>query len=510
MIDNQNTENYNKENELLIYLLTNYSLLIERSFQMTVNPRLPEKNTALTPLRKLGYEAGITTESIVYNCFYIYFVIFLTNVVGLNPVMAGTVSLISVCVDAITDPILGWIVDHPKVNPKKFMLVGGLLTGILLTCTFVVVDGSQGFKFAYYVIVSSLMWCSYTSFCIPYYSCCAQMTDDYDEQTKIRGVSSTMNGFVIYGGCVFPILFIGLFGGMGVSDTLCWTMAAGCIGVISIIFGLINYFSIKNVKFIEKAIDQEPENILKTYKDILKLKPMKFFIPWVFFYLFGSAMVSANTNYLLIYSAGVDPEALAGTAVMTLLAFFILSPVFTMIATKWDRKVAVLVAFGITMVGVVICRIIGVDSLFMVYVLTALNGFALAGFWCLFYDFSYDLIELDEYKNRKSRAGCITSFPQLIQKFGNAVGLQVIGIVLAMVGYDASKEVQSASAVSGIQNISTIFLAICLAISIVCIIVYPVNKKVYARLPAANERRRAGEIDFVDPEIDKILILKTQ
>ena len=55
MIDNQNTENYNKENELLIYLLTNYNLLIERSFQMTVNPRLPEKNTALTPLRKLGY-----------------------------------------------------------------------------------------------------------------------------------------------------------------------------------------------------------------------------------------------------------------------------------------------------------------------------------------------------------------------------------------------------------------------------------------------------------------------
>ena len=50
---------------------------------MTVNPRLPEKNTALTPLRKLGYEAGITTDSIVYNCFYIYFVIFLTNVVGL-------------------------------------------------------------------------------------------------------------------------------------------------------------------------------------------------------------------------------------------------------------------------------------------------------------------------------------------------------------------------------------------------------------------------------------------
>lgn len=472
---------------------------------MTVEPRIAAKNTALTPLRKLGYEAGITTESIVYNCFYIYFVIFLTNVVGMNPVLAGTVSLVSVCVDAITDPIVGWIVDHPKVNPKKFMLVGGILTGILLTATFVVVDGSQGFKFAYYVIVSSLMWCAYTSFCIPYYSCCALMTDDYNEQTKIRGVSSTMNGFVIYAGCVFPVLFIGLFGGMGVATNLSWTMAAGCIGVISIIFGLINYFSVKNVKFITKAVEGGHDNILKTYKDILKLKPMRFFIPWVFFYLFGSAMVTANTNYLLIYAAGVNPDALAGTAVMTLLGFFILSPVFTVIATKWDRKYAVAIAFGITLVGVVVCRIIGVDNLFMVYILTALNSFALAGFWCLFYDFSYDLIELDEYKNRKSRAGCITSFPQLIQKFGNAVGLQVIGIVLALVGYDASKSVQSASAVSGIQNISTIFLAICLAISIICIIAYPINKRVYARLQAANERRRNGETDYVDPEIDKIL-----
>ena len=74
-----------------------------------------------------------------------------------------------------------------------------------------------------------------------------------------------------------------------------------------------------------------------------------------------------------------------------------------------------------------------------------------------------------------------------------------------MVGYDAALESQSASAVSGIQNISTVYLAICLAVSIVCIILYPVNKKVYARLQAANERRRAGETDFVDPEIDKIL-----
>ena len=63
-----------------------------------------KKNDTLTPLRKLGYESGIGSESIVYNMFYVYFILFLTTVAGINPVLAGTISLISVLVDAVTDP----------------------------------------------------------------------------------------------------------------------------------------------------------------------------------------------------------------------------------------------------------------------------------------------------------------------------------------------------------------------------------------------------------------------
>ena len=461
-------------------------------------------NPTLTTGRKIGYELGIGCESIVYNMFYIYFLIFLTNIAGINPALAGTISLISVLVDAFTDPLIGWICDKPGVDSKKFMLVGGVLTGILLGCSFVVVPGSQAVKFIYYVLVSSLMWCAYTAFCIPYYAVCAQMTDDYDEQTKIRGISSTMNAGFIYVGCVFPILFIGFYTGK-FGDLTSWTVAAFSVGVLSIIFGFINYFAIKDVKFIEKAASAETDGLIKTYKDLLKLKPMKWFIPWVFFLLFGTAMVSANTDYIIIYAAGLDPDAITQTALVTVLCFVVGSLVFTWIATKWDRKVAVIFGYAVCIVGVLILRMHGIDSIGGVYALTALVGMASVAFWCFFYDFSYDLIELDEYKNHKNRAGAITSFPQLIQKIGNAVGLQVIGIVLAMVGFDASLAEQSERTVAGIQNISTIYLSICLIISLICIIKYPVNKKIYAKLQAANERRRNGETDFNDPEIDAIM-----
>ena len=88
---------------------------------------------------------------------------------------------------------------------------------------------------------------------------------------------------------------------------------------------------------------------------------------------------------------------------------------------------------------------------------------------------------------------------------GNAVGLQAIGIALAAVGFDAAKEVQDASTLTGLENISTLFVGACLLISLICMIKYPVNKVKYAKLQAANERRRNGDVDYDDPDLDEIL-----
>ena len=463
-----------------------------------------KRNESLTPLRKLGYESGIGAESIVYNMFYVYFMIFLTTIAGINPALAGTISLISVLVDAFTDPLIGWICDRPGVDMKKYMLVGGIFTGIFLGLTFIVVPGSQAVKFIYYTVVSSLMWVFYTAFCIPYYACCARMTDNYDELTKIRGISSTMNAFFIYAGAALPSVFVGVYTGL-FSDNTCWTVAAFSIGALSIVFGLINYFSIKNVKFIESPASEDSDGLIKTYVDLLKLKPMKWFIPWVFFILFGTAIATSNIEYVIIYTAGLPSSVITETSAMTVICFLVGSPILTAAATKWDRKSAVIVGYVLCLIGLIGCKIMGVDSLLDIFILQGVTGIASVAFWCFFYDFSYDLIELDEYKNHKNRAGSITSFPQLIQKIGNAVGLQAIGIALSMIGFDAAKEVQSTSTLLGIETISTIVVAVCLFISLICIIKYPVNKIIYAKLQAANERRRNGEVDFCDPDVDKII-----
>jgi Na+/melibiose symporter-like transporter len=77
--------------------------------------------------------------------------------------------------------------------------------------------------------------------------------------------------------------------------------------------------------------------------------------------------------------------------------------------------------------------------------------------------------------------------------------------MLAAVGFDAAKSAQSAETLVGIENIATYFVAGCMLISLICIIKYPITKDLYEKLQSANEKRRAGETDYYDADVDAIL-----
>ena len=75
----------------------------------------------LTGKRKLGYCSGVITESLLYNMFCTYYLVFLTDIIHMKPVLAGTVSFISICWDAITDPIIGAYADQNDADKRKYM-----------------------------------------------------------------------------------------------------------------------------------------------------------------------------------------------------------------------------------------------------------------------------------------------------------------------------------------------------------------------------------------------------
>ncbi|MGN1419443.1 MAG: MFS transporter, partial [Acutalibacteraceae bacterium] len=107
--------------------------------------------STLTKRKKLGYCTGIATESILYNMYYTYYLVFLTDVAKMSPGLAGTVSLISVIWDAVTDPIIGHFADKPGADKRKFMIRAAFPVGLTFVAAFLPLSGESDIvKFIFY------------------------------------------------------------------------------------------------------------------------------------------------------------------------------------------------------------------------------------------------------------------------------------------------------------------------------------------------------------------------
>lgn len=73
---------------------------------------------------KIGYSTFNCGESIAYNLFYTYFLLFMTNFAGVEPAVGGTIALIAVLWDGVTDALVGYFSDkstNPKGRRRPFM-----------------------------------------------------------------------------------------------------------------------------------------------------------------------------------------------------------------------------------------------------------------------------------------------------------------------------------------------------------------------------------------------------
>lgn len=453
-----------------------------------------DKPYTLGTRRTLGYASGIISESLLYNMYFTYYLVFLTTVAKLNPALAGTVSLISVISDAITDPIIGYLSDRPGADKRKYMARAVFPMALTVLAAFVILPGAaDGVKFVYYAAVTILFWLAYTFYTIPYYAVVAEITQDYDERTRIRGVSSLINTGAISLGNILPAVLPAVFVGLGLSLAEGWLPTIAVLAVLSLLFGIITVRSLRGAKLHRTATKQTRFDFFRTMLSIWKLRPFKTFTVFIFFYLIASSMIQANIVFTIINCVGLTQEFMAvivGVLVATMLIFI---PLTTWIAERQDRRMACLIMFSLMLVGLIVVKTLGINSIPILIGEAVAMAIGTAAFWTVFYSIAYDLVEVDEMTNGTRREGAITAIPQFIQKFGAAIGVWLAGVLLALYGFNSDMAVQSEATIRGIENIGTIIPAAFLLVSIIGLFFYPVTKHRFTKLHAALEKKRAGE-----------------
>lgn len=462
--------------------------------------------STLSKKQKLGYCSGIITESLLYNMFYTYYLVFLTDVIKMDPLLAGTVSFISIIWDAVTDPIIGSFADRNGADKRRFMSKAAFPLGILFVAAFINIGvKSSVLQFIYYTAAAMLFWLAYTIYTIPYYAVVAEITEDYDERTRIRSTSSLINTVAIFLGNALPAVLPALFAGLVISgnkmgDSAGWTITAVIMAVLSIIFALITVKSLKNIR-LQKAEAKPDLNDKKSIKEIfseffevLKIKPFKWFAVFIVFFLMASSMIQSSFEYMIKDLVGADPETWMTVVIVELvvvMALFI--PIVTKVSEKKDRRFSSIVFMSVMSVGLIVLRIIGVRSIPAALAVTFFMGMGMANFWTVFYSMAYDLVEVDEFAYNSRRESVITALPQFFQKFGAAVGVWTVSLILKITGYDGNLEIQNAKTVNGIENNVTVLPAVFLILSVIGAVLYPITKEKFNRLLQELEKKRNGE-----------------
>ena len=138
---------------------------------------------------QIGYMLGNVANDFTFVFASLYLQVFYTDVLGIRPVLVGTLFLIARIVDAFTDTAMGRICDRTKATkngkfrPWLLRACGPVALASFLMYQTAAAQLPMGLRIAY-MFVTYLLWGSvcYTAINIPYGSMASVMSNEPDHR----------------------------------------------------------------------------------------------------------------------------------------------------------------------------------------------------------------------------------------------------------------------------------------------------------------------------------------
>lgn len=407
-----------------------------------------EKNgqSMITLGEKIGFMTFSTSSNIVFNFKSLYYLIFLTNVLKIPVLTAGTILTLGTVWDAINDPLIGlWTANHTFKNGEKvrplalWCAVPWAITIVLLFCDF---NTGKTLTVILCLIIYFVFEALYTFLCMPYNSM-GSLASSLDSDRK------SINAFRSLGGClgsgigsvaVTPL--VKLFGGLqgegaiiGKGDARALFLTACLMGVICVIGCFSHYFTTKE-RVKQVSDNDEKLSMIQAYKMLFKCKSWIYNMLYIICYGICSALIMGSINYYAAYILGSSSAATPILAVYLVLAilFSILTP---SIDSKIGRKNTMIFGAAVQIIGK-IPFIINPYSIVNIYINAVSIGIGLTVTFVMFNTNRNNIADIVEWKNGRRIDSMVAAGDNLASKLAEAGAVQLMAVALANAGFDES------------------------------------------------------------------------
>lgn len=400
-----------------------------------------------------------------------YLLIFYTNICGLSPAACATLFLIARFLDAINDPLVGFIIDHLPTRKMGHFRPTLILGTILCSANFLLLwfgpmlstSGKLAIAYVSYILLGVL----FPVMDISLNSLLPVMTEDMKERNSL----STIKGLAY----VIGALVIGVAAPLILGDT---SNKQGYINLVLIMTAVIFFFSIIGTMGVKERVKPQMENSysVKELFKILSQKPVYITFLAVLLYSIGSNIVNAANTYFYTYIF----EDLTLASIITLITCVAVFPATMVIGNligRFGKKK--MYAIGLALAGLApIIRLLDVRSIPLLIVSVLIAGIG-AGFAApLNYGIQADNTDYIEVSMGIRAEGAVASLSSFVSKCAMGIGGAIPGYLLQLAGFDSKAAVQNDDVINVIVLCVLILPAI---VNVVAIVIfskgYPITKE---------------------------------
>ncbi|WEM45535.1 glycoside-pentoside-hexuronide (GPH):cation symporter (plasmid) [Photobacterium sp. DA100] len=149
----------------------------------------------MTTLQKIGFGAGDSAINLSMISAGMLIYAFHVQIVGLTPVDAGWLLLLVRCIDAVTDPAMGWMTNRYKTrfgHYRHWIGFAAIPMGVSMYLMFTTVGDTYNVKLAWAYTTYIFNTLMFTMVSIPYISMIGVITNDPDERITANSWRFTM------------------------------------------------------------------------------------------------------------------------------------------------------------------------------------------------------------------------------------------------------------------------------------------------------------------------------
>ncbi|MDJ0832116.1 MAG: MFS transporter [Gammaproteobacteria bacterium] len=417
--------------------------------------------------QKIAFGMGMLGNQMFPAALSIFMVV-LVKGLGMDPLLWGILFFIPRLVDAITDPVMGFISDNTKSRwgrRRPYIFIGSILTGLSYIAMWQVYpENSELYNFFYFLLVSIIFYLGLTVFATPYVAMGYETSNDYHERTRLMAVAQWIGQWAWV---IVPWFWVIIYDpeifatpDAGARELSIW-VGIFCM-VLTMVPALFCKTQIVNEdELSELSRDKLRENlqgIKQGFVEAFKCVPFRQLCIATFFVFNAFNTVAGFSFFIIVYYIFNGDAGAAGTwpawfgSLGALSTSFLVIPIITYLSQKLGKKKTFLVTQSISLLGYLsFWWAFDPDNPILMLLPLPLFAFGIGSLFTMMMSMTADVCDLNELNTGVRREGVFGAIYWWMVKFGFAIAGLLSGLILAMVGFDQDVAQQTSETLEGLK-----------------------------------------------------------